>query len=58
MKRKEDWGDDVKPYDEHEDIQGENRGNDDWDDCEDDDREPGLDPGFSSWDDYYRYKFG
>lgn len=33
-----------------------------WDECDedfedDDDREPDLDPGFSSWDDYYNYKY-
>lgn len=31
---------------------------DDLEDEDDECRMDGLDPGFSSWDDYYRYKFG
>lgn len=47
-------------YDELEDIRPRRRGCDDWDesDDEEEDRDPTLDPGFSSWQDYYRYMYG
>jgi hypothetical protein len=59
-KNQEDWGDDIKPYDEYEDIRHRRRGRDEWDETEDDMElsDPNLDPGFSSWNDYYRYMYG
>lgn len=64
MSKREDWGDDIQPYDEFEDVRPRYRGDDDWDETDDDDihqytrRDPNLDPGFSSWDDYNRWKYG
>lgn len=47
-------------YDELECIRPRHRGRDDWDesDDEEEDRDTDLDPGFSSWQDYYRYMYG
>ena len=54
---KEEWGRDIKPYDEHSDRRS--RRDDDRDVCnEEESRDPNLDPGFSSWDDFYRYMYG
>lgn len=36
------------------------RTKDEWDEWEEEEeqRDPNLDPGFSSWSDYYRYMYG
>ena len=62
MSKREEWGDEIQPYDELEDVRPRYRGDDDWDETDDDyrytRRDPNLDPGFSSWDDYNRWKYG
>ncbi|MBQ8066522.1 MAG: hypothetical protein IJ200_12820 [Prevotella sp.] len=62
MSKKEDWGNEIQPYDEYEDIRPHRRDDDEWDESDDDEdydlRDPNLDPGFSSWDDFNRYMYG
>jgi len=62
MSKKEDWGNEIQPYDEYEDIRPRRRDDDEWDESDDDEdydlRDPNLDPGFSSWDDFNRYMYG
>ena len=62
MSKKEDWGNEIQPYDENEDIRPSRRGRDEWDEFDDDEdyelSDPYLDPGFSSWDDFNRYMYG
>lgn len=44
---------DIEPYNEIDDVRGSRREEDGLEQCD-----PLLDPGFSSWSDYYRYMFG
>lgn len=57
---KDDWQDDIRPFDEHEGTRRSSRERDEWDelDDEEEERDPNLDPGFSSWSDYYNYMYG
>lgn len=48
--KKGSWQDEFRPSDERDDP-------DEWDD-EEEERDPNLDPGFSSWSDFYNYMYG
>ena len=56
--KKEDWGNDIMPFDENEDSRRRYERDELGEPYQEEERDPDLDPGFSSWSDFNRYMYG
>ena len=57
--KNEDWGSEIKPFNENEDSRKKRRERDELEELyAEEERDPNLDPGFSSWSDFYNYMYG